>query len=143
MNAAEDAKKPNRWALLFVGAVIVVWVAWIFATSHFGDEYLPSQTFAGCYVSANGDPVELDPSGALQSRGSTLGAFKVLAPVGGKHGPLIQVDEISVLRKGQNVYFGRGREGWFWPVTGDELQVTVYPPGTLVTFRKTAASHCR
>lgn len=143
MNEAQDAKEPNRWAPLALVAVIVAWLAWIFATSHFGDDYLPSQTFAGCYVSPNGDPIELDPSGSLQSRGSALGTFKVLAPVGGKHGPLIEVDQISVLTKGQNVYFARGRGGWFWPVTSDELQVTVYPPGTLVMFRKATASHCR
>jgi hypothetical protein len=138
----EEQEKPKRRALLLVGTVIALWFAWILATSHFGADYVPSQTFAGCYVSPNGDALELNPSGVLRSRGSSVGTFKVLAPVGGKHGPLISVDGVSVGTKGANVVFDRGRDGYFWPVSAEALQIIV-PPDSSVRFQKVSATHCR
>src|SRR3954447_13631504 len=120
----ELAVRPwwERRAALLGGAIIVLWLAWILGASRFGPDYLPPGPFVGCYVSANGDALALDPSGMLRSRGSVVGTFKVLAPVGGKHGPLIRVDGVSVRTDGANVYFERGRSGYFWPVSGEALQ---------------------
>jgi hypothetical protein len=137
----EEQEKPRAWPSILVGAFISLWLAWIVVTSRFGPDYLPSRTFAGCYVSPNGDRLELRPSGALLSQGSAVGTFKVLAPVGGKHGPLISVDGVSVRTKGSNVHFDRGRDGYFWPVSTDGLQV-IFPPDNLVRFQKVSTTRC-
>lgn len=141
--AGAEPEKPGRWMYLLATGVIVGALVWLIATSHFHDDLLPNGSFAGCYISSAGDPLELDPSGALLSRGAKVGTFKVIAPVGGKHGPLISVDQTHVRMTGSNVYFERGQSGYFWPVTQTELQVSVYPPGELITFQKANLLRCR
>jgi len=137
----EQQEKPKAWAVLLVGAFIALWLAWMVATSRFGPAYLPSRIFAGCYVSSNGDLLELRPSGALLSHGSAVGTFKVLSPVGGKHGPLISVDGVSVGTEGAHVHFDHGRDGYFWPVSTDALQV-IFPPDNSVRFQKVSTTRC-
>ena len=134
-------KKPTVWAWLLVGALFAMWLAWILATSHFHEDYLPRQTYVGCYVSANGDSLELESSGSVRSHGSAVATFKVDAPVGGKHGPLIDLDGVSVLMNGANVYFEHGHDGYYWPVSDVGLQV-VFPPDHSVFFKKAKASYC-
>lgn len=144
MDAAEDdaaSRWWQRWGWLPLGALVVLLFAASIAVYHSKPDYLPRQKFAGCYVSGNGDPLELDPSGSLRSRGSAVGRFNVDAPVGGKHGPLIDIDGVSVRMRGANVYFERGREGYSWDVSKDGLQV-VFPPDHSVVFKRAAASYC-
>lgn len=141
----DEEEKPlwdRRWMSLLFILVIVAVLVWVFATSHFSPEYLPARTFAGCYLSPNGDPILLGTSGTLRSRGLTTGKFEVHAPVGGKHGPLVEAEGLSVAFEGDHVIFKPGTGGFFWAVNERTLRVVFAPNGD-VRFTRAPVTSCQ
>ena len=133
---------PVRARTIAYGAIVAAFFAAVLVTSHRQADYLAAQDFAGCYVSANSAPLLLSPSGSLRSRHLQVGTFKVLAPVPGKHGPLVEADALNVIRRDGQVIFLPGSGGFLWPVTARSLRVTFAPDGELELARRSDAA-CR
>lgn len=122
-------------------ALVAAFFAAVLATSHRQTEYLPAQDFAGCYMADNAEPLMLLPDGSIHAAGKRAGSYKVLAPVGGKHGPQIEATGIDVSFRNGRVTFTPGSGGFFWNVTDSDLTV-VFAPDGLVRFAKSLNSPC-
>ena len=103
--------------------------------------YLPDGSFAGCYLADGAQSLRLAPNGVIFADGSQVGRYKVLAPVDGKHGPLVEATGLNVRSADGRVEFVPGTGGFLWAVTDNGLNVLFAPDGE-VQFAKSPVAGC-
>lgn len=97
--------------------------------------YLPKGSYAGCFLAPGGQRLRLSPNGSIVADGQPMGQYKVIAPVGGKHGPLVEATGLNVRSYNGNVDFVRGSGGFFWKVSNQGLEVMYGPDGDVYFVR--------
>jgi hypothetical protein len=122
-------------------ALIAVVFIVIVATSNHSSPYVRISPFVGCYVSADRDRLALADDGHIRFNGVVAGSYRVLAPVGGKHGYLVQAEGLELRRSGNAVVATAGRGGFFWPIDSQSIQV-IFAPSSAIELRKSAAGNC-
>jgi hypothetical protein len=120
----------------------VITLALCLAASCSSNPYLPPSSFAGCYTANNAQRLLLAPDGSLYADGKKAGTYKVVAPVGGKHGALIEATGLNVSSRNSRVTFAPGSGGFFWDVT-DKYLTVVFAPDDMVQFAKASDAACR
>ncbi|RST31580.1 hypothetical protein HMF7854_12600 [Sphingomonas ginkgonis] len=127
------------FSILYLAGIAAV-AALFVANTHIGEHYVPPQPFAGCYETDGISPLELTPSGILRSAQTDVGRFKVVAPVGGKHGTLIEATAVDVVERRGRAFFVKGAGGFLWPINGATLNVTYAPDGQMQLARRPMAA---
>ena len=119
-------------------------VALVLLTSCNRKPYLPEGSFAGCYLAHGAQRLRLSPDGVIFADGEKVGTYKTLAPVDGKHGPLVEASGLAVTSHNGEVLFKRGStaDGYFWSVTGNGLNV-VFEPDNEIKLAKAPDIACR
>ncbi|HET7281861.1 MAG TPA: hypothetical protein VFI67_06025 [Sphingomicrobium sp.] len=120
--------------------IAAVFIA-IVVTSNRSSPYVRISQFAGCYVSADGDKLVLSGDGHIHFNGVAAGSYRVLAPVGGKHGYLVEAEGLELRLSGNAVVTSAGRGGFYWPIDSQTIQV-LFAPSREIEMRKTAAGDC-
>ena len=116
--------------------------ALVLISSCSGHPYLPAGSFAGCYVAQDAQRLQLSPDGLISADGEPVGKYRVLAPVGGKHGPLVEAEGLNIAFRNGRVIFVRGSGGFLWMVSDKDLNVVFAPDGD-VQFAKGPDAACR
>lgn len=121
-----------------IPAVVVLLVAAILLTSRWQarDRYFARESFAGCYRDSAGSFLELGSTGIIHSVGKRVGTYKIVSPVGGKHGYLVEVSNLQLQLQDDNLVAQPGSGGFLWPISPQgELTVT-FAPDTKRSFHK-------
>ena len=113
--------------VIFISRQILVGTALLAITSCNSAPNLPAGAFAGCYKSQDAQRLLLSVDGSIYANGTRVGNYKVVAPVGGKHGPLIEATGLNVVSQKGSVTFLPGSGGFLWPVTDRFLSVVAGP----------------
>lgn len=105
------------------------------ATHNHTSPYAAIGPFAGCY-SNGADRLMLSPVGEIVTNGTAAGSYKIVSPVGGKHGFLVEANGLN-LKGGNGTPLGatRGTGGFFWPISQRALKIT-FAPRTEMALRK-------
>jgi hypothetical protein len=122
-------------------AVITSLFIAVLATRDRQSPYVPNGSFAGCY--RNGmDRLVLGTGGDIKINGSAAGSYKIVKPVGGKHGFLVEADKLRLTGgRGTPVRAEQGDGGFLWPIHGETFDI-VFAPGAAMTLRKTKTPTC-
>ena len=123
--------------------VIVGFFAIILATSNWGSPYTAPEPFLGCYSDQNGNRLQLSRGGNFAINGSSVGSYKILAPVGGKHGYLVETDGLRLSRIGDSIRATPGRHGYgyLWAIDQQSLRV-IFERDNEFDLTKTDKGNC-
>ena len=132
--------KSRLLLLVVISGIAGLFVA-LLATSNRKNSYAPIGSFVGCY--SNGiDRFTLGARGDLVVNGVAAGSYQILKPVGGKHGFLLEADKLTLAGgRGTPIRAARGNGGFYWPITGDTLDV-LFAPDVEITLQKSGARPC-
>ena len=119
-----------------IGAAFIA----IFAISNRSSPYAAPQPFVGCYESPAGDKLQFSTDGQIIMNSSAAGSYRILAPVGGKHGYLVEAQGLDLSQSGNSVVARAGHGGFYWPIDGQTLHI-IFAPSSQVQFQK-AAKEC-
>ena len=126
----------NLRVLLFVvvAALVTLFLA-AKSTSNREGPYAPTAFFAGCY-SNGADRLVLGRGGEIVINGRPAGSYKIVRPVGGKHGFLAEANGLN-LTGGNGAPLGavQGNGGFLWPISHDAINIT-FAPATVITLRR-------
>jgi hypothetical protein len=95
-SAPERPQSPLRNPLAFMVVAVVAMsvLAYLFvefSTAERANPFVERQPFAGCYFAKRADPIELRLDGRVMVGSSVVGTYDIRAPVGGKHGHLLEL----------------------------------------------------
>jgi hypothetical protein len=139
MTRANSISRLSLFALPALVAVAIFVI--LFSARWTGSErYSPPNEFVGCYADGWGNSLELSPTGRIMSENKTVGTYRIVAPVGGKHGYLVQANSINIRTIGQKLVSESGTGGFLWPVTKTGELHVIFAPDTEDTLRK--RTHC-
>lgn len=97
--------------------------------------------FEGCYVGLGIPALRLAPSGQLINSRGRVGSYHIVAPVGGKHGYLVETSGLNIKSQKASVTIMPGEGGFLWPITpSGELTVTFAPDGEYQLHRQPSCS---
>jgi hypothetical protein len=115
----------------------------VFATSNRGSPYADSRPFVGCYQSSDGNKLRLSENGHIVVNGVAAGSYRVLAPVGGKHGYLVEAEglELELNEVGHLIAAQSGHGGFFWDTDGKSLRV-IFAPSSEIAFQRAPGGNC-
>jgi hypothetical protein len=130
----------NRYGVL---VVIIVFFAIVLITSRWNPaaRQSDSRQFEGCYVGPEISGLRLGPSGQLLNDGKRVGSYRLIAPVGGKHGYLVEASGVNIKRQEAGIVMAPGDGGFLWPIApSGELHVTFAPDGDYELHRQPKCS---
>lgn len=138
----EMATDLRQRCLTLAPAVVVIGLfAAVYATSNRESRYGPLTQFVGCYSNGR-DRLLLLPSGRLRINGTAAGSYKILKPVGGKHGYLVEADGLKLTGgRGVPVAAMPGRDGFFWPISSEAIDV-LFAPDIELSLEKARSLSC-
>jgi hypothetical protein len=97
--------------------------------------------FEGCYAGPGISVLRLAPSGQLLNGGERVGSYRIVAPVGGKHGYLVEATGLNIRRLSSGVVMTPGDGGFLWPIApSGMLKITFAPDGEYELHRQPACS---
>ena len=129
-----EHRKSRLISLALVAVIAVLFIA-VFATRNRESRYTPIRFFAGCY-SNGADRLVLGRGGEITINGRAAGSYKIVSPVGGKHGFLAEANGLSLTGgNGSPMVAAQGAGGFFWPISDDAITIT-FAPATAMTLRK-------
>lgn len=135
-------KKIARPLLLNYGAslLMVLLAATVLSTSRWGSDkrYTTPGLFAGYYRDDAGSCLELQATGLLKFSGRAAGNYRVIAPVGGKHGYLVEASNLKLRLEENRVVAISGTGGFLWPISKGGRMTVIFTPGTQRELRKGA-----
>jgi hypothetical protein len=84
----------------------------------------------------------LRANGGLDINGTAAGAYRIVKPVGGKHGYLVEASGLTLAGgNGALVGAAQGTGGFLWAINDDTLDIT-FAPDVVMTLRKMPPSLC-
>jgi len=132
-----------REKLLALGlAVMVIGLfAAVYATRNRESQYAPVSPFVGCYSNGR-DQVRLLATSRLWINGAEAGSYKIVKPVGGKHGYLVEAEGLR-LTGGREKPIGAmtGDSGYFWPIS-DRMIELIFEPDVVLDLTKATSPFC-
>jgi hypothetical protein len=100
------------------------------------DRFVPNAKFIGCYNDAAGNKIDLSPDGRFQLNGVHVGEYEIDAPVGGKHGYLLDTSGFDVAIHSGQLSTKPSSDGFLWPISRDGEISVIFAPDHKLTFRK-------
>lgn len=127
----------TSWALitLVVGLLIVV-----IETRNRRPIYASIKPFAGCY-SDGANRLLLEANGKLSINGTAADLSRIVKPVGGKHGYLMEVSGLTLASGRGDLVVATGGSGSFlWPINDRAINLTFAPDAEIVLKRAASIS---
>lgn len=133
-------RRESLLTLTALAAVIGLAVM-AYATRNRGGRYAPIAPFVGCYSNGRNHLLLL-PNGHLQLNGGAAGTYKIIKPVGGKHGYLVEAEGLH-LSGGQQkpIRATIGHAGYFWPLS-DQMIELIFESDVVQDLSKAKAPSC-
>ncbi len=126
------------WALI---AVIVGLFIVVIETRNRQPIYASIEPFVGCY-SDGANRLLLEANGRLAINGTAAGSSRIVKPVGGKHGYLVEVSGLTLASgRGGLVIATGGTGGFLWPINDRAINLT-FAPNAAIALKRTASSSC-
>lgn len=136
MNHSDLAEKVRSLA---IPVAILVLVAAILVTSRLNSpsRYFSGDTFAGCYSDGFSNQIRLSKEKEILADGRPVGHYRIVSPVGGKHGYLVETTDIKVLKLPDGrITIQSGSGGFLWPISENgNLQMLFAPDGNVSMHR--------
>ena len=95
-SVAEQPPSPLRHPLAFIAVAlaaifVLIYLFVVLSTAEKTNPFVDRWPFAGCYFAKGADPIALRPDGRVMVGSSVVGTYDIRAPVGGKHGHLLEL----------------------------------------------------
>lgn len=134
-------EKTKRRSLDYlVPSVVALLAIAVLLTSRWqsNDRYAASDSFTGCYRDGVGSIFELGGSGILRSGGAPVGKYRIVLPVGGKHGYLVEASNLNLTLDRDRIVARSGSGGFLWPISEQGEMIVTFAPETQRAFRRRA-----
>jgi hypothetical protein len=131
----------SRWLPLVPIIVVAALFVSVFATSNRQTRYAPIGSFDGCYADRS-DRLLLRADGGIEVNGTAAGSYRIVKPVGGKHGYLVEAKGLKLSSgRGAMMRSTKGTGGFHWRINDEAIDVT-FAPDVTATLKKVALSSC-
>jgi len=127
-----------NWPTSAIIFLIMCLISTVLATSrcNSSSRFADPSAFLGCYASMSGDQLQLTPQGKMIINGAAVGTYRIISPVGGKHGYLIEVEGLNLELQGGKVVAKSGDGGFQWKISDDLSINMIFAPSYRVIFQR-------
>lgn len=102
----------------------------------------PIGPFAGCYTDGRSS-IALGADGILRDGDKKIGTFYIHEAVGGKHGPLVQADNVVAMYVDGMIEFRRGINNYYWSIDRKGNMSILFADVGYRDLKKTVSGSCR